>query len=161
MRIPAGAVAVEIELYPDGTGILRSDGLTWLVVATSKASASVLEFGLDVAKTVPPSELDRAVITRAAAILHSEAVWDRADDRQCGADDKTWSIYCALTRATMEVTGGIHHRRPAMEIVRQIVDARSKGRGYEHRLRDYNNDPSTTLADVRSLFEQTLARMKQ
>ena len=161
MRIPAGVVAVEIELYSDGAGILRSEGLTWLVVATSKATAGVLELGLDVARTVPPSELDRDIITRAAAILSSEAVWDRADDRQCGVDDKTWSIYCALTRATMEVTGGIHHRRPAMEIVRQIVDGRSKGRGYEHRLRDYNNDPSTTLADVRSLFEQALARMKQ
>lgn len=66
-----------------------------------------------------------------------------------------------MTRASMEVTGGIHHRRPAMEVVRQIGDARSKGRGYEHRLRDYNNDLSTTLADVRSLFEAALARMKR
>jgi hypothetical protein len=66
-----------------------------------------------------------------------------------------------MTRATLEVTGGIHHRRPAMEVVRQIVDGRSKGRQYEHRLRDYNNDPRTTLSDVRSLFEEALARLKR
>jgi hypothetical protein len=161
MKMPTGAVPVEIEIYEGGTGILRPQGLTWLVVANAVTRSDVMEFTLDVTKTVPPSDLDREIITRAASILKSEAVWDRADDRQCGADDKTWSIYCAMIRATNEVTGGIHHRRPAMEVVRQIVDARSAGRKYEHRLRDYNNDPSTTLADVRSLFEEALGRLKR
>jgi len=41
------------------------------------------------------------------------------------------------------------------------VDRRSAGRNYEHRLRDYNNDPRTTLADVRTLFEDALSRLKQ
>jgi hypothetical protein len=66
-----------------------------------------------------------------------------------------------MIRASLEVTGGIHHRRPAMELVRQVVDERSAGRKYEHRLRDYNNDPTTKLSDVRSLFEEALARMKR
>ena len=161
MKIPAGTVPVEIEIYDGGTGILRPQGLTWLVVANAVTRSDVMEFTVDVAKTVPPSDLDREIITRASSILKSEAVWDRADDRQCGADDRTWSIYCAMIRATNEVTGGIHHRRPAMEVVRQIVDARSAGRKYEHRLRDYNDDPSTTLADVRSLFEDALGRLKR
>ena len=161
MKIPTGAVSVEIEIYDGGTGILRPQGLTWLVVSNAVTRSDVIEFTLDVAKTVPPSDLDREIVTRAASILKSEAVWDRADDRLCGADDKTWSIYCAMIRATNEVTGGIHHRRPAMEVVRQIVDARSAGRKYEHRLRDYNNDPLTTLADVRSLFEEALNRLKR
>jgi hypothetical protein len=161
MRIPTRVVPVEIELYSGGVGILRPEGLTWLVVSASKTAGGVLEFDIDTTQTVPASDLDREIITRAGSILSSEAVWDRADDRECSVDDKTWSIYCALTRATMEVTGGIHHRRPAMEVVRQIVDERSKGRSYEHRLRDYNNDRSTTLSDVRSLFEQAMARMKR
>ena len=160
MRIPAGAVPIEFELYAGGTGILRPDGLTWLVVTGSKTSADVLEFSIDPAASVPASDLDRDIITRAAAMLNSEAVWDRADDRVCGKDDKTWSIYCAMIRATEEVTGGIHHRRPAMEVVRQVVDRRSSGRSYQHRLRDYNNDKTTTLADVRSLFQEALARLK-
>lgn len=161
MQIQAGAVRIELELYAGGAGILRPDGLTWLVVTGSKTSADVLEFSVDPSASVPASDLDRDIITRAAAILNSEAVWDRADDRVCGKDDKTWSIYCAMIRATEEVTGGIHHRRPAMEVVRQVVDRRSSGRSYQHRLRDYNNDKSTTLADVRSLFQEALGRLKR
>ena len=155
-----GTAAIEFEVYTGGAGILRPDGLTWLVVSKTTALPDRLEFDVDAGKTVPPSELDRDIIIRASAILSSEAVWDRADDRECGPDDKTWSIYCAMIRATLEVTGGVHHRRPAMELVRAVVDRRSAGRNYEHRLRDYNNDPTTTLADVRTLFEEALARLK-
>ena len=161
MRIKAGAVPIEIEVYAGGTGILRPDGLNWLVVVNVVAGVDALEFDLDPAKTVPPGDLDSEIVTRAAAMLGSESVWDRADDRQCSPDDKTWSIYCSMIRATMEVTGGVHHRRPAMEVVRQIVDARSAGRKYQHRLRDYNNDPSTAFADLRSLFEEALARLRR
>ena len=159
MRMPSGAVQVELELYAGGTGILRPDGLAWLVVSSARASADLLEFDIDTARAVPPSDLDREIVIRAASILSTESVWDRADDRRCSSDDRTWSIYCAMIRATEEITGGTHHRRPAMEAVRQIVSARSAGRGYEHRLRDYNNDPSTRLADVRSLFEEALSTM--
>jgi hypothetical protein len=161
MRIPTGTVPIEIETYPGGTGILRPAGLTWLGLSNVVSRPDTLEFDVDPSKPVPPSDLDREIVVRAASILSSEAAWDRADDRVCGPDDKTWSIYCAMTRATLEATGGIHHRRPAMEVVRQIVDTRSKGRKYEHRLRDYNNDPTTQLSDVRSLFEEALARLKR
>jgi len=161
MRGPNGSVSVELEVYRGGSGILRPEGVTWLVVDHASTSSDTLTFDIAASETVPPSDLDRAIIVRAAAILSSDAVWDRADDRQCGDEDKTWSIYCAMLRATREVTGGIHHRRPAMEVVREVVDRRSAGRNYEHRLRDYNNDPRTTLADVRTLFEDALSRLKR
>jgi hypothetical protein len=60
----------------------------------------------------------------------------------------------------IEVTGGFNHRRPAGQLVRQIVDTRSKDRDYQHRMMDYNNDPRTTLSDVRSLFADAIARIK-
>ena len=41
-----------------------------------------------------------------------------------------------------------------------IVEERTKDRKYEHRMMDYNNDTSTTLADVRSLFAEAVARIK-
>ena len=161
MRIRGGAVPTELELYAGGAGFLRSEGLNWLVVTKSTVSAARLEFEIKVGEPVPPSDLDREIILRARSILSSEAVWDRADDRQCGPDDRTWSLYCALSRATLEVTGGIHHRRPAMEVVRQLVDERSAGRSYLHRLRDWNNDPRTTLVDVRAVLDAALDRMKR
>ena len=64
-----------------------------------------------------------------------------------------------MEAATAEVTGGMDHRRPAMEVVREIVEDRTTGRGYNHRLMDYNNDSTTTLDDVQSLFREALERM--
>jgi hypothetical protein len=58
------------------------------------------------------------------------------------------------------VTDGFHHRRPALEIVRAIVDERTKDRNYSHRLMDYNNDPTTHLTNVRTLFAEALARAR-
>jgi hypothetical protein len=88
------------------------------------------------------------------------AVWNRADDRKCPATATTWSIYCAVELAEVEVTGGFHHRRPAMELVREIVDERTKTRTYDHRLMGYNNDLTTKLEDVRTLFAEAIARFK-
>jgi hypothetical protein len=60
----------------------------------------------------------------------------------------------------IEVTGGFNHRRPAGELVRQVVEERSAGRNYSHRMMDYNNDARTMIADVRSLFAEAIARIK-
>jgi hypothetical protein len=64
-----------------------------------------------------------------------------------------------MEKATIDVTGGFGHRRPALEVVRSIVDERTASRNYNHRLMDYNNDPRTQLDDVKSLFGEALLRM--
>jgi hypothetical protein len=69
-----------------------------------------------------------------------------------------WQGY--LERATTEVSGGFHHRRPALDLVRQVIEDRAKDRNYDHLLMDYNNDPATHLADVRSLLAEALSRVK-
>lgn len=158
MRFEGGGVPVEIEVYAEGTGVLRS-GVNWAIVTRVSRRPDTLRVHLDVSRRVPASDLDRAIVRRAAEILSSESVWDRADDRNCGPDDRTWSVYCAMHRASLELTGGFDHRRPALQVVREIVSARSAGRQYSHRLQDYNNDPTTRLADVRSLFAEATVRM--
>ncbi len=47
-----------------------------------------------------------------------------------------------------------------MELIREIVDERTKRKDYQHRLMDYNNDPATHLADVRTLFAEAIARIR-
>jgi hypothetical protein len=153
-----GEQDIEVELYGNQSGVIRTQG-GWFTIVDVIESANRLAFRIDDSKPFAGTDLDRAIIERASKILSDERVWDRADDRKCAPDDKTWSIYCAMERASREVTGGFHHRRPALEAVRQIVDARSAGRNYSHRLMDYNNDKTTTLADVQSLFKEALARM--
>lgn len=150
--------SVEVEVYPGNSGVIRTfDG--WFPISRFDAGDSTVYFTIDTTAQVASSGLDRKIIERANALLASDAVWNRADNRECPAGATTWSIYCALERATVEVTGGFHHRRPALELVRQIVEERTKDRSYDHRLMDYNNDPSTHLGDVRSLFAEALSRL--
>jgi len=155
----ASGDSVEIAIYPGATGVIRTFG-GWFQVSDFVARDSMVRFAIDTTHQVAASTLDRKIIQRADAILSSDAVWNRADNRRCPATATTWSIYCALERATIEVTGGFHHRRPALELVRVIVEDRTKGRNYDHRLMDYNNDKSTHLSDVRSLFAEALARVR-
>jgi hypothetical protein len=152
-----GMSPIELEAYTSN-GIFRTV-YGWFYATNIVATAQGVSFDVDTTQEVPPNDLDRAIVQRAAVILARTSVWNRNDNRQCAPGATTWSIYCAMEAATAEVTGGMDHRRPAMEVVREIVDDRTAGRNYHHRLMDYNNDPTTTLADVTSLFHEALARM--
>jgi hypothetical protein len=150
---------VEIEIYEDGTGVIRTYR-GWFPVTRFSTNATAMHFQIGGKQEVPPNAVDKEILEHASAVITSEAVWNRADNRKCRADATTWSIYCAVERGMIEVTGGFNHRRPAGELVREIVDERSANRQYSHRMMDYNNDPRTVLADVRSLFAQAIARIK-
>lgn len=150
---------LELEIYAGGWGILRTE-YGWFSV-TDFASPSTMRFDLDVSHEVSPDALDQKIVREAAAILLTEAAWNRADNRKCPTSATTWNICCALEKSTFDITGGIHHRRPAQELVREIVDERTATRNYHHRLMDYNNDPTTTLSDVQNLFKEALKRMEE
>ncbi len=151
--------SLELEIYAGGWGVLRTE-YGWFSV-TQFAASSTLSFDLDASHEVSANGLDRKIVREAAGILATEAAWNRADNRRCQANATTWSIYCAMEKATIDVTGGFHHRRPALEVVRQIVEERTATRHYHHRLMDYNNDPRTRLSDVQNLFKEALTRMEK
>jgi len=150
---------VELELYGE-RGLLRTQ-YGWFAASGVALSATSLSFDVDATREVAPSGLDRDIVLRARQLLATDAVWNRADNRRCPPAATTLSIYCAMERATIDVTGAFHHRRPALQVVRTIVDERTAGRPYQHRLMDYNNDTTTTMADVRSLFDQALERIER
>jgi hypothetical protein len=149
---------VEVEVYAGGAGVIRTY-TGWFPVSGFTSSSSGLRFQIDTAKQIPPSTLDLEILQRAAAIISADSVWNRADNRKCPPTATTWSIYCAVEKAMIEISGGFHHRRPASELVRVIVDERTKAKTYQHRLMGYNNDPSTHLSDVQSLFAEAIARI--
>ncbi|MGO9318956.1 MAG: hypothetical protein ACLPXT_10325 [Terracidiphilus sp.] len=102
----------------------------------------------------PVSKVDVQIVQRAREILDSESKWNRADTRVCPADAKTFSLYCALEMATDEVSGKFEHRGAAMQEARFVIDEIAPNRkNYQHRLMDYNNDPTTTFADVQKFFQ--------
>ena len=90
---------------------------------------------------------------RAREILNSPAKWNRADTRVCPATAKMFSLYCALEKATDEVAGDFKHRGAAMQEARFVIDDIAPNRkNYHHRLMGYNNDPTTTFADIQKVF---------
>jgi hypothetical protein len=104
---------------------------------------------------------DLRIVQRARQILSSESQWNRADTRQCAGDLKTFSLYCALEKATEQVTGSFDHRGIVMEAARAVIDEITHNKDYDHRLMGYNNDPTTTFADIQNVLRLTESRIAQ
>jgi len=127
--------------------------LAAMLIAESLQGQTAGGAGDDPEARPPVSKADVRIVQRAREILKSPLVWNRADTRVCPADAKTFSLYCALEKATNEVSGKFEHRGAAMQEARFVVDEIAPNRkNYEHRLMDYNNDPTTTFADAQKFF---------
>ncbi len=108
----------------------------------------------------PVTQADVRIVQRAGQILNSPAKWNRADNRVCPAQATTFSLYCALEKATGEVSGHFEHRGAAMQEARFVIeDIVPNWKEYNHRLMDYNNDPRTTFADIQKVFRLLEARI--
>lgn len=101
------------------------------------------------------TKIDLQIVKRAREILNSESKWNRADNRICPAEAKTVSLYCALQMATVEVGGKAEHRGAALQEARFVIDEIARDRNYEHRLMNYNNDPTTTFSDIQEVLRIT------
>jgi len=100
----------------------------------------------------PVTNADLQIAKRAREILNSPAVWNRADNRECPAGARTFSLYCALAVATTEISGKAEHRGAALQEARFVIDEIAVNRNYEHRLMNYNNDSTTTFADIQEVL---------
>lgn len=103
----------------------------------------------------PVTKADLQIAKRALEILDSESKWNRDDNRICAPKAKTVSLYCALQMATLEVIGKTEHRGASLQETRFVVDEIAGDRNYEHRLMNYNNDPTTTFVDIQEVLRIT------
>ncbi len=112
----------------------------------------------------PVTKDDLLILKRADEILSDETKWNRKDDRTCKPEDKIWSLFCALQKASIEVLGKSDHRRVALQEVRFAIEEVTKGRAFEHRLMDYNNLATTDFKDIKQVLkmatEKVEARLK-
>lgn len=145
--------SIEIERYKNNVSIARTP-FGWFQLSDWYQSKNEIKFVMRTDMEVPPSGLDLMIIQRANEILKSGNSWNRTDNHKCPEDATTWSIYCSMNLAITDISGSFHNKRPAMQIVRRIVKNRSQGRNYKQALMDYNNDKSTRIEDVRSLFKE-------
>jgi hypothetical protein len=109
----------------------------------------------------PVTEGDVRIVQRAEQILDSPEHWNRADNRKCPVGATKFSLYCAMEKATDEISGDFEHRGAAMQEVRFRVDAIAGNRGYQHRIMDYNNDPKTTLEDIQKVLKAAETTIRQ
>jgi len=108
----------------------------------------------------PVTENDLRILVRANQILSSPAVWNRHDTRECHETDKTWSLFCALEKASREILKEYRHREVALQEVRFAIEDVTDGREFYHRLMDYNNLPDTQLADVKRVLTIATHRVR-
>jgi hypothetical protein len=133
----------------------------FLIEAVLTMLASGIQAQDDSQVRPPVTKGDIEIVKRAREILNSPAVWNRADTRQCPPEEKTFSLYCALQKATEEVGQHFEHRGAAMQEARFLIDEITHNRDYQHRLMDYNNDPTTTFADIQKVFDRLAARIAE
>ena len=102
----------------------------------------------------PVTPQDLRILARTAELLADPAAWNRQDDRECRDDEAAGrrSLFCALQAASIEVLGSYDHRRVALQEVRFAIQELVPGREFEHRLRDFNNLPGTTLEEVHEVL---------
>jgi hypothetical protein len=126
-----------------------------LVALSAHAQGIVTQSASDSNVRPPISKADLQIIKRARGILDSPSKWNRTDNRQCPQEAKTISLYCALQIATVEVGGKAEHRGAALQEARFVIDEIAADRKYEHRLMNYNNDPTTTFEDIQEVLRIT------
>ena len=110
----------------------------------------------------PVTKDDLLILLKADEFLKDESVWNRKDDRECEDDEATGkrSLFCALQKACIDVLGVYDHRRVALQEVRFAVEDATRGQDFEHRLRDFNNLPTTRLADIKKILLVATDRVK-
>ena len=111
----------------------------------------------------PVTKADVRIVERAKEILDSPAKWNRADTRVCPEEAKTFSLFCALEKATHDVTGQFEHRGAAMQEARFVIEevAPDWRKKYNHRLMGYNNDSATTFADIQKVLSLLQERINK
>ena len=107
--------------------------------------------------------IDLKIIQRADSILSDAAVWNKQDDRKCDDDitNGKYSLFCALYKASIDVSGEYIHRRPGLQIVRFTLEKYENGRVVNHRLMDWNNHIDTTFEEVKQVLRESEEIVKQ
>jgi len=138
--------------------LLREGEGHWVGACRGEAGARAMELGgdysPDLGQDLTPSAVDIEILDRASALLDDPAHWNRGDERVCPDDRaaESWSLFCALYRASIDVDGRYLHRRPAMTVPRELIWERAPERVFAHQLRDYNNSLLTTHDEVVDLL---------
>jgi hypothetical protein len=110
-------------------------------------------------RNVEVSQIDLDILLKADALLKDETVWRKDAVRLC-SESSDLNLYCALEKASIEVTGKYMHRQPALQEIRFVIEDNYKNRWSVHRLADFNAHPDTTFNDVKLVIAKAVGTVK-
>lgn len=158
---PEDPTRFEVVANASGGGSAGRTPFGWFPVTEINESGGKLQVRMSAGRQLRPTADDVAIISRAIALLPNSAVWNKNDNRECPAGQAKLSLFCALTQATTEISGGVHYRQPAMQAVREVLNTVDPSRIKTHRIMDYNNHPATTLGEIHGLLRTAQARVEK
>lgn len=122
----------------------------WYSFDKLKFKNKSIVFSIDIDPIVPPTIADLEIVRLAKSILSEEQYWNANDDRDCSDDiaNKSFSLYCALRIASLEVENKYNHRNAALQKLRHVIRDKYPERQWNHRLMDFNNMEETTFKDI-------------
>ena len=160
-KFPEDPTRFELVMSSGGKPGIAKTPFGWFSLRSAQRENEVLRLTIAANNQLPPTPDDIRIIKRAAALLSDENVWNREDNRTCPANPQKWSLFCALQQAAQEISGGVHYRQPALQMVREVLNEVGGNRLGKHRLMDYNNHPDTTLAEIHGLLSTAQARLEK
>lgn len=142
--------------------------MKFILILTIIIASGIEVFGQQVTKDSGNTDLlfdsvDVQILKRADAILSSESIWSREDDRKCqdDIDSNNYSLFCALYKASLDVVGEYDHRKPGLQQVRWLIQDQFKERLAGHRLMDFNNHENTSFDEIKKLLKQSIVIIEQ
>jgi hypothetical protein len=150
-----------LEVVPNklSAGSVARTPYGWFNITGFDESERGLRLVMDASKQVRPTNDDVAILQRAIALIPDREAWNKNDNRQCSPGSQKLSLFCALMRATTDISGGVHYRQPAMQAVREELNLVDASRIKTHRIMDFNNHPDTTLEEIHALLLRASARV--
>lgn len=159
-KFPEDPKRVELTEPTAGHPGIAKTPFGWFPLTSDTTDAGTMHLQVAASAQLPPTANDTAILQRALSLLPDDAAWNRHDTRTCPAGAPTHSLFCALQESATAVTGGVHYRQPALQAAREAVDAAYTGQIGKHRLMEFNNDPATTLAQVRLVLQAAEATLR-
>jgi len=111
----------------------------------------------------PTNANDIRILEFVYSLLADSRKWHKEDDRKCDSDEQNdiRSLFCALKRASLEITGEYNHHNTAIQYTRFVIDDLLPDHQYAHTLMDYNNEPKTRHEDILNVISVAKERIKK
>ena len=140
----------------------NTNGLLDLLDSITGTSSITIDSISSKALNLVFDSLDLKIVQKADAILSDSSKWNKADDQQCKDDINTerYSLFCALYKASIDITGEYIHRRPGVEMVKLSVNKYGQRRAVTDKIIGWNNHSDTTFEELKKVLKESLDEIK-